>query len=184
MECYQILNLTQSLKKKRRRKRRGPGWGKLTFHRMKDNCLETCIHMSFTFQYQHLNLFLNQSNYGPVQHWRSISLTFPDGKCKWSSCSAPGKLSFQPVPSDELSGQQSLDVEHWHFMLLGHFLQRLPPQKSAMLLHTNLIADSSSLLSWDLWQKIFLCIWTHCLELTTTIPKKNSVLQLLKRNLR
>ena len=33
----------------------------------------------------------------------------------------------------------------------------------------HLIADSSSLLSWDLWQKIFLCLWTHCLELTTTI---------------
>ena len=26
--------------------------------------------------------------------------------------------------------------------------------------------------------------WTRCLELPTTIPQKNSVLQLLKRNLR
>ena len=39
----------------------------------------------------------------------------------------------------------------------------------------HLSADSSLLLSWDLWEKIFLCFSTHCLELTTTIPQKNTV---------
>ena len=40
----------------------------------------------------------------------------------------------------------------------------------------HLSTDSSSFFSWDLWENIFLCFWTHCLEFTTTVPQKTTAL--------
>ena len=38
-----------------------------------------------------------------------------------------------------------------------------------------LLMHSWSIVLLYLWEKIFLCFWTHCLELTTTIPQKITV---------
>ena len=51
------------------------------------------------------------------------------------------------------------------------------------VLNFSLLCKMPYVMIKNLWKKIFLCFWTHCLELPTTIPQKNSALQLLKRNL-
>ena len=42
------------------------------------------------------------------------------------------------------------------------------------VLSWHLSDDSSSLLSWHLWEEIFLCFWIHNQKLTTTNPQKNT----------
>ena len=42
--------------------------------------------------------------------------------------------------------------------------------------------ESRSSLSGDLWQKISLCFWPHCLEFLTFLSENLSVFQLSKRS--
>ena len=56
---------------------------------------------------------------------------------------------------------------------LSDLLHPYQPPRTLHSLDTS--AFSSSLLSGDLWPKIFLCFWPHCLEFLTFISQKNSV---------
>ena len=59
------------------------------------------------------------------------------------------------------------------------------PSRTLRSLDTSLLTVSR--FSLETFGKIFLCFWTHCLQLPTTIPQKKNphiVLQLLERNLR
>ena len=57
---------------------------------------------------------------------------------------------------------------------LSDILHPYLPPRTLRSLDTSLLTKSS-LLSRDLWQKIFLCLWPHCLELPAFVSQENSV---------
>ena len=66
---------------------------------------------------------------------------------------------------------------------LSDLLHPYQPSRTLCSLDTSLLSlFSSSLLSGDLWQKIFLCFWPHCLEFLTLSLRKTQCFSTSKRS--